>query len=123
MSEVATRGDIHPAIHEHYKEMNGALHERDELHTKATDLHNKLEVANRLIEEYKSQLDILRRERDHYMRHSLALVTRINAVRDIMLSTLELAEDEALKPGPMKISEKELLEALADEAAREANGR
>ncbi len=101
MNEVAqTNGGIHPAIADHYEGMNAALYQRDKLKETCTSLQNKLEVALGTIDRMQLQLDDTTRQRDHYMRQTFALTSRLNSVQDIIGATLDLAVHEANNPSP-----------------------
>lgn len=87
--------DIHPAIADHYQGMNVALHERDELREKNNGLQNELTIAKGMVEYLTTKLDDVTRDRDHYMRYSFGLTTRINAMQDIWSGMMDLAKHEA----------------------------
>ncbi len=87
--------DIHPALADHYSGMNEALKERDSLKALNADLQNELTVSKKTIDYLTNQCDKLARDRDHYMRYSFALTTRINAMQDIWAGMMDLAKHEA----------------------------
>lgn len=87
--------DIHPALAEHYDGMNTALRERDRLASLTIDLQNELTVAKKQVDYFTSQLNKVTNERDHYMRYSFALTTRINAMQDIWAGMIDLSKQEA----------------------------
>lgn len=93
--DIQVNNEMHSAIVDHYKGMNDALHKRDELAAIVIDLTNELTVAKRLNVEYKETIEKTKRERDHYMRYSFALTTRINAMQDIWSGMLDLPNHEA----------------------------
>lgn len=96
--------DIHSEIADHYESMNDALHERDRLTSLSRNLQNELTVAKERIDWLSSQIDKITRERDHYMRYSFALTTRVNAMQDIWTGMMELSKQEAASqlPAPME---------------------
>lgn len=95
--------DIHPTIADHYEAMNIALHERDKLTALARDLENELTVAKDKIDFLSNQIDKITRERDHYMRYSFALTTRVNAMQDIWTGMMELSKNEANSQLPAQL--------------------
>lgn len=95
--------DIHSEVADHYKAINVALHERDRLTSLSRNLQNELTVAKDKVEYLSNQIDKVTRERDHYMRYSFALTTRVNAMQDIWTGMMELSKQEANSQLPAPI--------------------
>lgn len=109
MTDVAKRererpnDGIHPAIQNHYSGMNEALFERDQLRSRANELQNELAIARGAVARLENENIRVTKERDHYMRYSFALSTRINAMQDILNGIMDLAEHEADNPSPKQL--------------------
>lgn len=95
--------DIHPTLAEHLNGMNEALRERDSFKSLNNDLQNELSVAKKTIDYLTNQCDKITSERNHYMRYSFALTTRINAMQDIWSGMMDLAKHEADNQLPVQL--------------------
>ncbi len=97
MNDIATRtnGGIHPAIADHYGEMNNALHERDTFEALSRNLQNELTVAQRLLEQCHSQIDILTKERDYYYRNAYAFENKLRDMKGMIDGLFSLVKFEA----------------------------
>lgn len=95
--------DIHPTLTEHYMGMNEALKERDSLKAVNKNLENDIAIAEGMNKHLKEQLVAITSERNHYMRYSFALTTRINAMQDIWSGMMDLAKHEADNQLPVQL--------------------
>lgn len=96
---------LHPAIRDHYADMNAALHNRDALIEQVNVLQNALTVANGKAAFLEKQLEKMTQERDYYFRKSFAYTNTLTSARNQISAMLTLADHEGENPGPAQLTQ------------------
>ena len=89
LHETATRGV--EAIH-------AIVTERDDLRVNNDRMITDISLMREKIEQLTSRLSTATLERDHYMRHTVELVARLNNIQTLIVSCIEEAGHAAYRP-------------------------
>lgn len=95
---MTEQNGLHPEVDSFIHTISGRLRNRDELEAENTQLLGQLTGTKVALEHSQTALKEITAERDRYMRMSLALRTRLNAIQDIIGATLDYADKEADAP-------------------------
>jgi hypothetical protein len=92
LHEQATRG---------IEAISTMVAERDHFRVRSEKLEVSAALMTQEIESLKQRLALCTAERDHYMRHSVELTSRLNNIQIVINETIREARDGAFRPSPV----------------------
>jgi hypothetical protein len=117
MTRKSSHSDsLHAAAARGVEAIDALVTERDDLRVGNDRMSSDIALMREKIGQLTSRLSTATAERDHYMRHTVELVARLNNIQTLIVSCIEEAGHAAYKPSlapPMQVESNIPAEDLA----------
>jgi len=92
--------------------------ERDTIRARNERLEVDIVLMAQEIDHLKRQLTVSASERDHYMRHSVELTSRLNDIQIVINEAIRAARDGAFRPNSLPAPRSKLAEPSAEDMTK-----